>query len=92
MAELSKGRLREKRDQLIKALQGRVKAHHRFVWTELLCQIDSLDETIARFDEQIVEYCRPFEEMVEFVGYYSGCCSPDCRNHCSRDWCRYEPL
>jgi len=65
MAELAKGRLREKRDQLIKALDGRVKAHHRFVLTELLCQIDSLDETIARFDEQIEAYCRPFEEVVE---------------------------
>lgn len=64
MAELSKGRLREKREPLIKALEGKVKAHHRFVLTELLCQIDSLDETIARFDEQIEEYCRPFEETV----------------------------
>lgn len=72
MAELSKGRLREKRDQLIKALQGRVKAHHRFVLTELLCQIDSLDETIARFDEQIAEYCRPFEEMVELLDTIPG--------------------
>jgi transposase len=64
MADLSKGRLREKRDALIKALEGQVKSHHRFVLTELLCQVDSLDETIARFDQQIEEYCRPFEEMV----------------------------
>lgn len=41
---------------------GRVKAHHRFVLTELLCQIDSFEETIARFDHEIEEYCRPFEE------------------------------
>ncbi len=63
MAELSKGRLREKRSELAKALEGQVKAHHRFVLTELLCQIDSLDETIARFDEQILDYCRPFEKL-----------------------------
>jgi hypothetical protein len=37
---------------MINALEGKVKAHHRFVLTELLCQIDSLDETIARFDQQ----------------------------------------
>lgn len=64
MAELAKGRMRDKRAQLAKALEGRVKAHHRFVLTELLCQIDSLDETIARFDEQIKEYCAPFEKAV----------------------------
>lgn len=64
MAELAKGRMRDKRDQLAKALQGRVKAHHRFVLTELLCQIDSLDETIARFDEQVKAYCAPFEKAV----------------------------
>lgn len=64
MAELAKGRLREKREELNKALEGRVKPHHRFVLAELLCQIDNLEEAIARFDEQIEEYCRPFEQAV----------------------------
>lgn len=72
MAELSKGRLRDKREQLVKALEGQVKAHHRFVLTELLCQIDSLDETITRFDEQIEDYCRPFEEVVELLDTIPG--------------------
>jgi transposase len=72
MADLSKGRLREKRDALIKALEGQVKSHHRFVLTELLCQVDSLDETIARFDQQIEEYCRPFEEMVTLLDTIPG--------------------
>jgi transposase len=64
MAELAQGRMQHKREQLAQALQGRVKPHHRFVLTELLCQIDSLDETILRFDEQIKEYCAPFAEAV----------------------------
>jgi transposase len=72
MAELAKGRLREKRSQLTQALQGRVKPHHRFVLTELLCQVDSLDETIARFDEQVQEYCRPFEEAVMLLDTIPG--------------------
>lgn len=72
MAELAKGRLREKRDLLTKALQGRVKPHHRFVLTELLCQIDGLDETIGRFNEQIQEYCRPFEAAVELLDTIPG--------------------
>jgi transposase len=72
MAALAKGRMREKREQLAKALEGRVKAHHRFVLTELLCQIDSLEETIARFDQEIEDYCRPFEEAVVLLDTIPG--------------------
>lgn len=72
MAGLSKGRLRQKRDELSRALEGRVKPHHRFVLTELLCQIDSLDETIDRFDQEIEEYCHPFEEAVALLDTIPG--------------------
>jgi transposase len=72
MAGLAKGRMREKREQLAKAMEGLVKPHHRFVLTELLCQIDSLDESIVRFDEQIQEYCHPFEEAVELLDTIPG--------------------
>jgi len=84
MAELSKGRLREKRDQLIKALEGQVKAHHRFVLTELLCQIDSLDETIARFDQQIQEYSRPFEKVVNLLDTIPGVARQTAESLCLR--------
>jgi transposase len=72
MAELSKGRMREKREQLAKALEGRVKPHHRFVLTELLCQIDNLDEAIARFDQEIERYCAPFEAAVVLLDTIPG--------------------
>ena len=72
MAELAKGSLRRKRDELLRALEGRVNAHHRFVLAELLCQIDSLEETIGRFDQEIAEYCRPFEEAVGLLDTIPG--------------------
>jgi transposase len=72
MAELARGRLRDKRDELAKALEGRIQAHHRFVLTELLCQIDSLEESIARFDREISEVCRPFEEAVVLLDTIPG--------------------
>jgi transposase len=72
MAELSKGRLRSKRTELSQALEGRVKPYHRFVLTELLSQIDGLDETIDRFDQEIEEYCRPFEEAVVLLDTIPG--------------------
>jgi transposase len=76
LADLAKGRLRSKRDQLAKALDGRVKAHHRFVLTELLCQIDSLDETIARFDPQIQEISTPFEAAIGLLDTMPGVARP----------------
>jgi transposase len=72
MAQLAKGRLREKRDELTKAMEGRIQAYHRFVLTELLCQIDSLDESITRFDQKIIEACRPFEEAVVLLDTIPG--------------------
>lgn len=57
LASLAQGRLRSKRAELEEALRGRVRPHHRFLLTELLCQIDSLDETIDHFDEEIRTAC-----------------------------------
>jgi transposase len=72
MAELARGRMRDKRDLLAQALEGHVKGYHRFVLAELLTQIDSLDETIERFNEQVAEYCRPFEEAVGLLDTIPG--------------------
>jgi transposase len=72
MAELARGRMRDKRDLLAQALEGHVHGYHRFVLAELLTQIDSLDETIERFNEQVAEYCRPFEEAVDLLDTIPG--------------------
>jgi len=72
MADLAKGRLRDKREQLEQALRGRVLTYHRFILSELLCQIDSLDETITRFNEEIEACCAPFEEAVVHLDTIPG--------------------
>jgi hypothetical protein len=46
MAELARGRLREKRTALERALAGRFGAHQQFLVAEILTHIDFLDETI----------------------------------------------
>ena len=60
LAELAKGRLREKHDLLLKALSGRVRPHHRFMLAQHLSHIDFLDEAIEQLDQQIQEQMRPF--------------------------------
>ncbi|HEY7907388.1 MAG TPA: transposase [Thermomicrobiales bacterium] len=48
MATLAKGRLREKREELARALGGRIASHQRFMLVEQLSHIDTLEETIDR--------------------------------------------
>ena len=48
LADLARGRLRAKRDQLAEALQGYFSAHHSFLLTESLSQIDSFADAIER--------------------------------------------
>ena len=72
LVALAQGRLRTKKVELAHALEGRVKAHHRFILSELLAQIDSLDETIDRFDAEICRMCLPFEGAVAHLDTIPG--------------------
>jgi transposase len=72
LVALAQGRLRAKKAELERALEGRVKAHHRFILSELLAQIDGLDDTIDRFDVQITRMCAPFETAVAHLDTIPG--------------------
>lgn len=64
MAELARGRMREKRPTLERALAGRFGPHQRFLVAEILAHIDFLDETIERLCAEIGERERPFEAVL----------------------------
>ena len=55
LAQLARGRMRQKRALLEQALAGRVRDHHRFLIANHLTQIDFLDEQIATFDDEIAQ-------------------------------------
>jgi len=61
VADLAKGRLREKREALEQALAGRVTDHHRLMMSSHLTHIDFLDEQIEQLNQAIAERLRPFE-------------------------------
>ena len=61
LAQLAKGRLRQKLPQLERALVGRFGAHQRFLVARQLAHIDDLDETIAQVSAEIAERLGPFE-------------------------------
>lgn len=56
LADLAKGRLRDKRSALEEALNGIVRDHHRFLLSQHLTQIDFLDEQVECFDQQISQH------------------------------------
>jgi len=65
LAELARGRLREKLPALRRALCGRVGAHHRFLLGTLLEQVRQAEGLIARYDGRIAEVTAPFAEAAE---------------------------
>lgn len=72
MADLARGQLRNKHEQLTQALNGRIRAHQCFILGQLLSQVESLDETIQQFDALIGEYCRPFDDAVQLLDTIPG--------------------
>lgn len=67
LAQLARGRLREKLPQLREALRGHLTSHHRFMLSQLLDHLDHLDCQLAQFDQRIEALMVPFQEAVQRV-------------------------
>jgi transposase len=61
LADLAKGQVRKKIEQLQKALAGTLRPHHRILVVELLSQLDYWEEAIARLDKEIAAMLQPLE-------------------------------
>jgi transposase len=72
LAELAKGRLRQKKQDLQAALQGRFRPHHTQLLTHLLAPIEFLEESIAECEAQIEALCRPFAEVIALLDTIPG--------------------
>lgn len=67
LADLAKGRLRERIDDLVRALHGEIGAHHIEMLRLHLDHIDYLTEAIARLDGRIEEAVAPFAQARDRV-------------------------
>ncbi len=72
LAQLARGKLREKLPQLEKALRGQFAAHQRFLVAQQLAHIDGLDDIIERVSAEIAERVQPFEREIEQVDTVTG--------------------
>ena len=64
LAQLARGRLKNKIPQLEQALEGRVREHHRFLLDQYLDEWKDLGQRIARVEAEIDKRIGPFEEAV----------------------------
>jgi len=64
LAEMARGKLREKIPVLQKALSGRFGEHQRFLVARQLAHIGYLEEAIAELDREVAERVRPFEDAI----------------------------
>jgi transposase len=72
LAELARGRLRAKLPELRRALEGRVRPHHRVLLAQLLAHIEFLEGAIAELQAEIERALAPFDEAVELLQTIPG--------------------
>ena len=72
LADLTQGRLKASRAQLVEALQGRVTPHHRFMIQMHLSQIESLEAAVQTIDDRLGEALFPFQQAVALLTTMPG--------------------
>lgn len=72
LAAMAKGRLKNKRADLVEALHGLMGAHQRMLLDSQLRHLTFLDEEIVRLDVEVTERMRPFEEPMDRMDAIHG--------------------
>ena len=72
IAQLARGRMREKIPVLERALTGRLGEHQRFLLARQLAHIDFLDEAIEQVSAEVAERVRPFQDALERLDTIPG--------------------
>jgi transposase len=72
LADLARGRLRAKRELLTRAVVGRFTAHHAFLITEHLSQLDYLEEAMERVSAEIAQRLQAEQEAIDLLDTVPG--------------------
>ena len=72
LAALAKGSLKRKHDLLIKALNGNVNGHHRFMLNFILKTITFINEQIAQLEAQMDQYLDMMKQEVQLLQSIPG--------------------
>jgi transposase len=66
------GRVKASRGELLEALRGRVKAHHRFMLKLHLDHIETLDKAIASLETEVGQGLEPFRQAAKLLSTMPG--------------------
>jgi len=72
LAQLAKGRLREKLPALTRALVGQFGPHQRFMVAEQLAHVDALDASIARVSAEVAQRVCVDDDLIERLDAIPG--------------------
>jgi transposase len=72
LAELARGKLRQKLPALQRALDGRFRSHHAFLIKQIFAKIDFLDETLDQLTAEIDRRLVPFAPMLAHLDTIPG--------------------
>ena len=72
LVELTRGRLKASRSELVEALRGRVRDHHRFLLKLHLAQIDALAAAVRDVEARVGETLTPFRERASLLTTMPG--------------------
>ena len=72
LAGLARGRLRNKHDELVRALRGVIGPHQRLLLAEQLTHIEDLDQRIDRISQEVSRRMDPFAAALEALDTIPG--------------------
>jgi transposase len=72
LADLTRGRLKAPRAELVEALHGRVTTHHRFMIQLHLTQVDALSAAVHDVDARVGDALGPFRAAVSLLTTMPG--------------------
>lgn len=72
LTDLTRGRLKATREQLVEALHGRVTAHHRFILDLHLTQIEALEAAVEKLERHVGDAMTPFRAAVSLLTTMPG--------------------
>ena len=79
LADLAQGRMRSKREVIAQAVVGRFTAHHAFLLTEHLSQLDYLEDAITRVSAEITQRLAAEQEALALLDTIPGVGQQDLR-------------
>ena len=72
LTQLARGRLRSKKEELVRSFEGRLTDRHRFLLKQIQQHIQWLDSAIARIDAQVAKGMSPYDQEWELLQTHPG--------------------